>query len=168
MDPICFTKVKLPYGWMSNMSPHPVEYDGVWRTTEHLFQAMRFGLETTVAEFIRAEKSPMGAKMKAKTYLGTGLVKVQPRTPEDLDNMRLCIRLKVRQHLELAGLLLCTDDRLIIEDVRKRPSESGLFWGGAPVFKYPDDKEYVGHLGENWLGRLWMEYRAKLRAVEIP
>ena len=50
------------------MSPYPVKYRGkVYRTTEALFQCLRVTNET-VAELIRAEKSPMGAKMVAKKY----------------------------------------------------------------------------------------------------
>jgi len=36
---IAFKKVKDPYGWLGNMSPHPI---GEFRTAEHLFQATRF------------------------------------------------------------------------------------------------------------------------------
>jgi predicted NAD-dependent protein-ADP-ribosyltransferase YbiA (DUF1768 family) len=43
---ITFTKVNLPFGWMGNMSPYPINYmDKTWRTTEALFQALRFNEE---------------------------------------------------------------------------------------------------------------------------
>lgn len=36
---IAFTKVKSPYGWLGNMSPYPVHYQGrTYRTTEALFR----------------------------------------------------------------------------------------------------------------------------------
>ena len=63
---IKFTKASLPYGWLGNMAPFPVMYNGKkWLTIEALFQALRFENEKIIEE-IRLEKSPMGAKMKAK------------------------------------------------------------------------------------------------------
>ena len=61
-----FTKVDLPYGWLGNMYASPISYEGkIWLTSEALFQALRFEDEE-IRELIRLEKSPMGAKMKAK------------------------------------------------------------------------------------------------------
>ena len=41
---ISFTKSKLPWGWLGNMSPFQIDAgaDGVWRTAEAKFQADRF------------------------------------------------------------------------------------------------------------------------------
>ena len=61
-----FRKIKEPNGWMGNMAPYPIKFDGkVWLTSESLFQSMRYD-DDSVKEMIRVEKSPMGAKMKAK------------------------------------------------------------------------------------------------------
>ena len=66
MEVIRFTKVALPYGWLGNMSPFPLIFGGKeWRTSEALFQALRFKDES-IQELIRAEKSPMGAKFVMK------------------------------------------------------------------------------------------------------
>ena len=44
---ISFTKVSLPFGWLGNMSPFPILYEGKeWKTTEALFQALRFDDES--------------------------------------------------------------------------------------------------------------------------
>ena len=60
MSVVTFTKVKLPNGWLGNMAPYPLEYEGVtYRTSEALFQALRFALGP-IREVI------MGAKMVAK------------------------------------------------------------------------------------------------------
>ena len=69
MEPIiAFTKVALPFGWLGNMAPYPVTYGGkAWRTTEALFQALRFEDES-IREAIRQEKSPMAAKLVAKRH----------------------------------------------------------------------------------------------------
>lgn len=152
---IAFTKVKLPYGWLSNMSPHPIEYGGyTWRTTEALFQALRFPVGDPVREEIRIQKSPMGAKMVAKKY-GTGKMMISPRSELDLDNMRYCLARKIACHPQLEKELMATGDEQLVEDVTRRPS--GVFWGMALGLD--------GWYGENWLGKLWMELREKLKAL---
>ena len=38
-----FNGVNEPNGWMGNMAPYPIPYNGqVWLTSEALFQSMRF------------------------------------------------------------------------------------------------------------------------------
>ena len=65
---IAFTKVALPFGWLGNMAPYPVTYGGeAWRTTEALFQALRFEDES-IREAIRQEKSPMAVKFIAQRH----------------------------------------------------------------------------------------------------
>lgn len=146
---ISFTKVSLPYGWMGNMSPFPITYEGKeWRTSEALFQALRFEDEE-IQEAIRAEKSPMGAKFKAKANRDSMII--VPQSKEDVDNMKLCIRLKIDQHRSLMESLINTGDAPIYEDVTSRPHGSGKFWGAESV--------NGNWLGENVLGRIWMDIR---------
>lgn len=96
MKYISFTKVALPFGWLGNMSPFPIEYGGkTWRTTEALFQALRFE-DDEIQEAIRAEKSPMGAKMKAKKH--KAMMTIIPMGDADIENMRFCVRLKFIHH----------------------------------------------------------------------
>ena len=53
-----FKGVKEPNGWMGNMAPYPITYNGqVWRTSEALFQSMRFN-DPLIKEIIREGKSP--------------------------------------------------------------------------------------------------------------
>jgi len=122
---IIIRKVKEEFGFLSNMSPHPVVHQGKeWRTTEALFQSLRFD-DLEIIEAIRAERSPMGAKMKAKAH------KEQMTLPnlgeQDLNNMRMCLRLKVQQHPEILKDLLDTGDEIIVEDCTKRQHGTGLF-----------------------------------------
>jgi len=153
MESISFTKVALPFGWLGNMSPYPVEYNGkTWRTTEALFQALRFEDEE-IREVIRAEKSPMGAKMKAKKH--KSLMNITPMGHLDIENMRMCVKLKCEQHPGLVDQLLKTDGLPIYEDVTSRPRGSGLFWGAKKL----DDGTWEG---ENILGKIWMEIRSEL------
>lgn len=146
---ILIRKVKNDYGWLGNMSPYPIDYQGKrYRTTEALFQALRFD-DDKIIESIRSQKSPMAAKMIAKKYRDHMFV--EPMTEIDLDNMKLVLRLKIEQHPKLQAALIDTDDEEIVEDCTKRPRGSGLFWGAALK-----EGRWVG---ENWLGWLWMEIR---------
>jgi ribA/ribD-fused uncharacterized protein len=151
---IAFTKVKLPYGWLGNMSPYTIIYENIqYKTTEALFQALRFINNPEVQEIIRNEKSPMGAKMVAKSHkslVEEGLMYSQ----KDIDNMELCLNLKLEQHPELKKILIETGVEEIIEDCSSRPHGSGLFWGSA--------KQNGVWVGENILGKLWMKKRLEL------
>lgn len=155
-ETISFTKVKLPFGWLGNMSPFPVEANGVtWRTTEALFQALRFA-DRGIREEIRAEKSPMAAKLKAKGKRDQMVI--EPLSVQDVQNMKYCIILKVKQHEEIRKQLLDTGDARIIEDVTSRGRRgSNLFWGALKT----DDGEWEGL---NTLGILWMEVRETVRS----
>lgn len=151
---IGFTKVALPYGWLGNMSPFPIEYDGkTWRTSEALFQALRFD-DDSIREIIREQKSPMAAKMMAKKYREN--MKIQPLSDEDFSNMVKCVTLKVKQHPMLAKELLLTGNSILIEDVSSRgPRGSNLYWGSLK-----SGNEWIG---ENKLGQIWMHIRLHLK-----
>ena len=152
---IAFTKVKLPYGWLGNMAAFPVEYENkLYPTTEALFQALRFTKNPEIQELIRLEKSPMSAKLVAKSkveLMDEGVL----YSEKDIENMRLCLKLKLEQHPQLKDELLATEDITIIEDCSKRPHGSGLYWGAA--------KTEAGWEGKNILGVLWMEERLALK-----
>lgn len=154
MDVISFTKVSLPYGWLGNMSPYPINFNGkVWRTSEALFQALRFKDEE-IQELIRNEKSPMGAKMIMKSK--TEYIILEKHGTKDLLNMKMCIKLKLVQHPNLVKELIDTGDKIIIEDVTKRGSSGGnLFWGAMLV----ENEDGFHWVGNNALGKLWMEIR---------
>ena len=149
---ILIRKVADDYGWLGNMSPYPLEWEGkVFRTAEALFQCLRFQDEDCIEE-IRSQKSPMAAKMIAKRYKASMVV--VPMGPKDLENMSLVLRLKIEQHPEVKEKLIETGSKENLEDCSKRARGSGLFWGAAL-------KDGQWH-GENWLGKLWMEVRAEL------
>jgi hypothetical protein len=158
-EPITFTKVRFPWGWLSNMSPHPIEYrDERWPTAEHLFQALRFAPNVDygirVRDEIRQTKSPMAAKMVAQR--NHGFMCIIRCGKDDLVNMRRVLRAKIEQHLGLRAELLSSGDRVIIEDVSARASRgSAMFWGAARTLK--------GWEGENRLGRMWMDLRDEIR-----
>jgi len=132
------------------MSPYPIEYQGqTWRTTEALFQAMRFN-DNEIKEEIREQKSPMAAKLKAKKHKDKMII--VPCSYHDQENMKTCIKLKVSQHDEIRQQLINTQNAKIIEDCTSRGRRgSNLFWGSINV-----DGEWEG---ENVLGHMWMEIR---------
>lgn len=157
---ISFTKNTDPYGWLGNMSAFPIQYNGkTWRTSEALFQALRFN-DVEIQEEIRTQTSPLAAKMKSKKYKAHRVV--QPQSIHDLDNMRLCLRLKFEQHSPIKVRLIRTDGHILIEDVGKRNKPNDLFWG---MKNTPN-----GWIGKNQLGILLMELRdgyiRKLKIVE--
>lgn len=148
---ILIGKVADRHGWLGNMAPFPVEFQGqTYRTTEALFQCLRFDDEQ-IRSAIREQKSPMGAKMIAKK--NRSAMVVEPMSEADLENMQMCLELKLDQHPILKARLCQSGDEWIVEDCTKRPNKSGLFWGAALI-----DKEWRG---DNWLGILWMDLREK-------
>lgn len=155
MKEIAFTKVKLPFGWLGNMSPHLIEAFGrTWRTSEALFQALRFDSHE-IREKIRSQKSPMAAKFKAKKHRDK--MTVEPLSETDIQNMRFCVMLKAQQHDDLRQMLLETGDMRIIEDCTNRGRRgSNLFWGAMN----DGDDEWEGY---NGLGVIWMEVRDAMR-----
>jgi predicted NAD-dependent protein-ADP-ribosyltransferase YbiA (DUF1768 family) len=149
-------KVDEPNGWMGNMSSHPVRVQGVrYSTTEHLFQCMRFEDEGIRRE-IRESKSPMSSKMVMKKH--TEKMVIIPRSEMDLNLMRSVLRIKMEFYPKLREELVKQNpDSIIIEDCTKRSGVSSKFWGMKLT-----NGEWVG---ENWLGRLWMELRLELQGL---
>ena len=159
-DQLVIRKVAEPGGWLSNMSPHPVEFQGLkWWHAEALFQALRFAPDDEEArQAVRDPRSPMAAKMIAKRYKARQVV--VPLSDRDVANMRLCIRLKLESHPDLVRRLQASGDALLVEDCSSRGRRANnLFWGAVRV---PDSVARLGHVweGQNMLGRLWMEERA--------
>jgi len=154
---IAFTKINLLFGDLGNMAPHRITYQGKrYKTAEALFQALRFDDEE-IREELRSLASPMAVKMRTKKYREQMVV--EPQSPQDLENMRLVLRLKVDQNPEVKRILLATKNDEIVEDCTKRPRGSGKFWGMALV-----DGEWEG---ENCLGKLLMELRDQIRKPMI-
>lgn len=147
-DDVVIRKVREPYGWLGNMSPHSV---GLWRTAEHAFQALRFADTSDVRNQIMEATSPMDAKRIAKEHVIEMIV--QPRSERDLANMRRILGLKLEQHPLLMEALRATGTRRIVEDCTARANDSGLFWG---VARQADGTWH----GMNMLGVLWMELRS--------
>lgn len=118
-----------------------------------MFQALRFDVEE-IREGIRAQKSPMGAKLFAKKYKDAMVV--EQLSTKDVENMRLCVREKLGQYPDLQKELLETEDAIIIEDVTARGNKgSSKFWGAMLVGEKWE--------GANILGNIWMDERKELK-----
>ena len=153
MAVISFTKVELPYGWLGKMYAAPITYNGkIYRTSEALFQALRFD-NPEIQELIRAEKSPMAAKMVATKHKKE--MKIVAREKEYIQNMALCLQLKFDQHPALKEKLLKTKDHILIEDIGNRNGENHLFWGMKKINGV--------WTGNNMMGKLLMELREKYK-----
>ena len=147
---IWFSKVAEENGWMGNMASYSIEYEGKeWRTSEALFQSMRFEDES-IKEIIRLEKSPMAAKMKAKKFRDQMVV--VPMSEKDVENMRMCVRLKLEQHPELKEDLIATGNETIYENIGKRNGERHKFWGAKKISDTEAD-------GLNMMGKILMDLR---------
>jgi len=154
---IAFTKVVLPYGWLGNMAPFSVKHEtGTYKTAEHLFQCLRLPLDHPGRQEIKDQKSPMAAKMVSKKYVEDFIV--VPCSEEDVQNMLMVLRAKLKTNPHLAMLLKDSGNATIIEDCTKRQHGSGLFWGAARI-----NGEWKG---ENVLGKLWMMIRNDLANQE--
>lgn len=150
MNTVTFRKTSEPYGWLGNMSAYQVKHDAVvYRTAEALFQALRFD-DPAIRKEIWIQKSPMVAKWKAKKY--SEKFTVEPKSHQDLANMKYVLLQKATQHPDIKRWLLETGEREIIEDTTARRDR---FWGAANV-----GGQWVG---ENRLGKLWIEIRKDLR-----
>lgn len=151
-----FRTTKDPYGCFSNMwGGEPFTLQGVYiRSTEALYQALRFPRDPEWQKEILDANNGRVAKMKAKKD-GRRRDHSRPDWEEvKLDVMRRCLLWKHAASSEVARLLRSTKDRPIVE-ISKRDD----YWGAV------ETKE--GLEGENWLGRLWMEVRAGLKAPAV-
>ena len=140
---------------MGNMSAFPIEFEGkIWKTSEALFQAMRFNDEEIIEE-IRECKSPFGAKCIAKRNKQKMVIK--PSSEADLKNMEICLKLKFNQHKNIAKELKETGNKYIYEDVKSRGERgNNLFWGAIY------DSENKTLKGSNNLGKLLMKIRESM------
>ncbi len=145
-----FRKTAERFGGLSNMATgYPLTIGlHTWRTSEVVYQALRWPDMPDVQQMLLEQHSPMAAKMKSKKYLHC-------QRPDWLDIritvMRWVIRVKYLQHPRGIGSLLSEAGTLpIVEE-----SHKDRFWGAV------DDGTGL-LIGENRLGRLLMELKAEI------
>ena len=146
---IVFLKTKERFGGLSNMAGgYPLRVNDIdVLTSEALYQACRFPHLPEVQSTIIAQKSPMAAKMKSKSYRRDSR---DDWNQINVKVMRWCLRVKLAQNWDKFGKLLReTGDMPIVEE-----SKRDSFWGAKPI----DENTLVG---TNVLGRLLMELRSE-------
>ena len=146
---VTFCKVNETYGCFSNMNgEYPYTIANVYiKSNAHLYQARRFPTQPVWQREILEAPNGFAAKLKAKKD-GRRRHHSRPDWPAiQLDVMRLCLNWKVSRGPnceEIKRLLRSTKDKPIVE-----LSKRDQFWGVLST-----------GVGDNWLGRLWMELRA--------
>lgn len=157
---IRFTKVKKPFGWLSNMAWFPIHLGGVtYPTSEYLFQIMRFKNPSEVRARLLIENQrnlKSECKRLAKKY-----ERFDTLDEQDINRMKFCVFLKLLNNPQLIRDLLSIGDEEIIEDVSKRTkwvNSSTLFWGKALVGENNPKSGMTPYwVGLNTLGVIWME-----------
>jgi ribA/ribD-fused uncharacterized protein len=149
---VAFSHPQRPWGALSNFAPDFALRVAAaeWPTTEHLYQACRFPHLPDVQERMRANPSPLAAKMRAHKHAA----ETRPDwEAARVSIMRWCLAVKLAQHRARFGaLLLATGDRPLVE-----VSPDDAFWGAVP-----DGPGAQSATGANLLGHLLMALRATL------
>lgn len=132
---------------LSNFSSFSLEWCGYrFPTVEHVYHWLKFIDSNDLQQAICDAKSAHEAFKIAQDN--------KARRRRDWDDvkvplMRNLLRAKVREHEYVRRKLLATGNRTLVEN-----SWRDDFWGWG-----------ADGCGQNWLGRLWMEVRAELRAA---
>ena len=126
-DVSVFCKLAESWGGFSNFAAYPLETskpDLTIRTSEALYQMLRYPDNPEIQQIILNEKSPMAAKMKSKKYYSF----TQPNWDDlRIDAMIFAVWQKYLQHPEFRQLLASAGP-LIVEKSRKDD-----FWGAKVV-----------------------------------
>lgn len=137
---------------LSNMSAVPLVVEGVpFKSSEHLFQVMKFATE----ESIKAVYPSHSPKMTAKHYQKIGGHRREDWGAMILDAMKFCLQKKYEQSEEFRAELERTKGYYIVElqDSTKGKESRPNAWGVKT-----NGENYVG---PNIMGQLLMELRDK-------
>lgn len=134
------------YEWLSNFYECRFSLDDFrWSSVEHYYQAQKYAGTPTAVEIRRAESADRARKLGQNRSL-------TPRANWDmvkLEVMRRAVEAKFTQNHILGERLVETGDEELIHE-----SNTDRFWGRTR-----------DGLGDNWLGEILMQVRAKLQAV---
>ncbi len=143
---IVFRSTKEKFGGLSNMAPgYPIIINGIeFRTSEALYQSLRYPRYPEIQQQIIVQKSPISAKMKSKKYYEfTRIDWMKIR----FVIMKFCLEIKLQQNWDkLYEVLLSTEHLPIVEE-----APDGKVWGAVLKGDY--------YIGTNALGRLLMQLR---------
>lgn len=146
-----FKKTHEQWGEYSNMaSGFPIVVNNtIIRSSEALYQALKFTAHPDVQKKIISEKSPMTAKMVAKPY--KSLIRSDFESKKIIF-MKWCVRAKLLNNYDkFSEILLASENRIIVEESRR-----DNFWGAKRL----DNNKLIGI---NVLGRILIELREELK-----
>ena len=148
---ISFKSTKGHYGALSNMAPKfPIIINGTrLRTTEALYQALRFPNYPEIQREIIQYASPISAKKYGRTHI--------EKTRTDWNKyrfqiMKFCIEIKLHQNYDTFSQMLLATKKLPIVEY----TDKDKVWGASLEGDY--------YVGTNALGRLLMELREKVKS----
>jgi ribA/ribD-fused uncharacterized protein len=152
---VVFCKTTDEFGVLSNMAGgFPLRFNGHdYKSSEHLYQSLRFVGYPDIQVKIRSIYSPMGAKMATRPFRAT-------HTRADWDDvflevMRFCLRLKLHHYRTTFGrLLVKSGERPIVEESRRNRDD---LWSARAR---KGDSEVL--VGQNTLGIMLMELREEI------
>ncbi len=139
---------KNDYEFLSNFHEAEIVYNGTeFPTSEHAYQAMKARDEEELYHKIASANGPREAKKFGK----------QPSLPENWQKEKKYVMLEIvtakfAQNPELRENLLETDDNLLVE----LNHWGDTYWGA----------DSQSGEGKNMLGRILMEVRSSIRAIE--
>ena len=147
---VTIRKVAEEWGLFCNFARTPIVIDGVtFKSSELLFQLMKFQEEEPVRAVFQANNPKMTAKKWQKTH----------RRPDwgsmIVDAMKFCLQQKYEQNDNFRQLLEESGDKFIVEDQTYFRKKNADTWGT----KLCEDH----YTGPNLLGRLLMELRENKR-----
>lgn len=143
---IAIRKVKDTWGIFGNFSPTPIIINNVmFKTSELLFQLMKFKDEEPIVAVYNANNPKMTTKHWEKTHRREDWGKMI------VDAMKYCLTQKYEQSEEFRQELERSKGKYIVEDQTSFPKKTPDTWG---VKQQGDD-----FIGPNLLGRLLMELR---------
>ena len=138
-----FTK-ESGYDFLSNFYPSTIRFEGfLYSTVEHAYQASKT-TDEKIRKIIRNAKTPGEAKK-----LGQSILVRENWDKIKIDLMKLLVREKFENPF-LRPMLLSTDDAELILNNKWNDH----FWG------------ICKGVGENWLGKILMEERKRIKSEE--
>ena len=145
---VAIRKVKEPWGIFGNFAPTPIILNEVtFKTSELLFQLMKFKEEEPILAVYNAKNPKMIAKHWEKTHRREDWGRMI------VDAMKFCITQKYEQSEDFRKELERSKGKYIVEDqtsfLKKTPDTWGVKQQGSDF------------IGPNLLGRLLMELRDK-------
>ena len=146
-----FRFTRADWGIFSNFCPLPEPIPAAgreWPTSEHLYQAAKYRLSPDVQQQIASAPTPRDAAALGRNRQNTPDADWNSRR---VDAMRWVLRMKREANPgQIDAILGQTGDRPIVEY-----SGHDAFWGARPIGNTL--------VGQNVLGRLWMELRQHIR-----